>query len=67
VVEIAAKHLGGEPDVIAASHASVDPRLVSPQTGADIYWSVEMTAMIARGEVGKNFQQKDLFDFALAR
>ncbi len=67
VVEIAAKHLGGEPEIIASSHASVDPRLVSPQQGADIYWAVEMTAMIARGEVGKTFQQKDLFDFALAQ
>ncbi len=65
IVKIAAAHLGGEPELIAASYDSVDPRLVPGQQGADTYWSVEMSAMKERGEVGKNFQQKDLFDFGL--
>ncbi len=65
IVKIAASHLGGEPELIAASYDSVDPRLVAGQQGADTYWSVEMSAMKERGEVGKNFQQKDLFDFRL--
>lgn len=67
IVKIAATHLGGEPELIAASYDSVDPRLVPGQKGADTYWSVEMSAMKERGEVGKNFQQKDLFDFGLVQ
>ena len=65
IVKIAVTHLGGEPEQIAGSYDSVDPRLVAGPKGADTYWAVEMAAMKERGEVGKNFQQKDLFDFGL--
>lgn len=66
VVEIAVKYLGGDPVTIAASHPTVDPRIVDFRTGADIYWSVEMEAMKGRGEVSESFAQEDMFDFDLA-
>ncbi|MGV3651248.1 MAG: ABC transporter substrate-binding protein [Devosia sp.] len=67
VVEIAVQYLGGEPATIAASHPFVDPRIVDLRTGADTYWSVEMSAMKERGEVAESFEQADMFDFEVAQ
>lgn len=64
IVEIALKYLGGEPELIAASIEHVDPSLVDLKAGADTYWSVEMAAMMERGEVGPDLEQADMFTFA---
>jgi len=66
VVEIAVKYLGGDPETLTASRPFVDPRIVDLRAGADTYWSVEMSAMKERGEVAKNFEQSDMFDFDIA-
>ena len=54
-----------DPELIAASRQYVDPRLVDLQEGADIYWTVEMSAMKERGEVSEDFEQEDMFGFDL--